>query len=117
LEHVCVQENARLRNAQISSTYSRSQRSKFKFLKIISDVEKEREAELEKIRKEKEEQSALKNKMSSGAKGTVKTILNRLLDNASQFCFLNDQLLLFSYFDHFEKNLLAQLPDLSYLNP
>jgi len=53
-----------------------------KFLQLTRDVEKEREAELEKIRKEKEEQSALKNTMSSGA-----------------------------------KNLLAQLPDLSYMNP
>lgn len=65
---------------------------------MISDVEKEREAELEKIRKEKEEQSALKNKMSSGAKGTVKTIFNRLLDNASQFCFLNDQFIVIFLF-------------------
>jgi len=53
-----------------------------KFLQLTRDVEIEREAELEKIRKEKDEQSALKNKMSTEA-----------------------------------KNLLAQLPDLSYLNP
>jgi len=53
-----------------------------KFLQLTRDVEKEREAELEKIRKEKEEKSALKNTMSTEA-----------------------------------KNLLAQLPDLSYLNP
>ena len=78
------------------------------------DVEIEREAELEKIRKEKDEQSALKNKMSTEAKGTVKSILTGY---ESQLVFLNDELFFFLDFDHFGQNLLAQLPDLSYLNP
>ena len=74
LELVRLKENARLRYAQISSTYSRSTSSRFYFSLLISDVEKEREAELEKIRKEKEEKSALKNTMSTEAKATVKLI-------------------------------------------
>jgi hypothetical protein len=31
--------------------------------------------------------------------------------------YLNDEFIVFSDFDHFGQNLLAQLPDLSYLNP
>ena len=42
---------------------------------FLLDVEKEREAELEKIRKEKEEQSATKNAMSNGAKEWSKSLL------------------------------------------
>ena len=56
------------------------------------DVEIEREAELEKIRKEKDEQSALKNKMSTEAKGTVKSILTGY---ESQLVFFNDELFFF----------------------
>ncbi|CAG5113756.1 Oidioi.mRNA.OKI2018_I69.chr2.g7846.t1.cds [Oikopleura dioica] len=50
-----------------------------KFLQLTRDVEKEREAELEKIRKDKEEQSATKNAMSNGAKEMSKSLFNNFI--------------------------------------
>ena len=60
----------------------------FVHFNTVLDVEKEREAELEKIRKEKEEQSALKNTMSSGAKERLKSDFRLFLTLPRQQAYL-----------------------------